>query len=283
MAQSLVGRRTRIIGVIVPAIHSHYFSQALSGMTDVANENNYYVMFCQSNEKFEQEVSNMKKLVACNVDGLLVSISKETKDACQLEKVQEKGLPIVMFDRILPGFCCNKVIVDEYEGAFKAVEHLIRRGCKRIVHLAGPKGLSISENRLNGYLDALKHYKLPVDEKLILRSKAFEEDALPLIRKITHLKPLPDGIFAINDRSAVLALKYLRSHGISVPDDIRVVGFNDDPISEVAEPSLTTVMQPGYEVGKLAMGILIDEIDKKSKGIQTVKLKTRLMVRNSSR
>ncbi|WP_431213493.1 LacI family DNA-binding transcriptional regulator [Puia sp. P3] len=126
MAQSLVKRSTRIIGVIVPAIHSHYFSQALSGMTDVANENNYYLMFCQSNETYVQELASMKKLLACNVDGLLVSISKETKDPSEFCKVKEKGVPIVMFDRILPDFSCNRVIVDEYEGAYKAVEHLIK-------------------------------------------------------------------------------------------------------------------------------------------------------------
>lgn len=283
MAQSLVRRRTRIIGVIVPAIHSHYFSQALSGMTDVAVEHNYHLMFCQSNETYAQEVSSMKKLVACNIDGLLVSVSKETRDPAEFEKAREKGLPIVMFDRILPDFDCNKVIVDEYKGAFKAVEHLIKKGCRRVAHIAGPEGLSISENRLNGYVDALKKYKLPVDARLIVRCNAFEEDALPQIRRLMRLHPLPDAIFAINDRSAVLALKYLRTHNISVPGDIRVAGFNDDPISEVAEPSLTTVMQPGYEVGKLAMGILIDEIDDRSAGSQTYRLKTRLIIRSSSR
>lgn len=283
MAQSLVRKRTRIIGVIVPAINSHYFSQALSGMTDAANEHNYYVMFCQSNETLVQEVSNMKKLVASNVDGLLVSISKETRDPAEFEKIREKGLPIVMFDRILPEFDCNKVIVDEYEGAFKAVEHLINRGCRRIAHIAGPSGLSVSENRLNGYLDALKKHRLQVDKRLIFRSEAFEDDALPLIRKIARLKPLPDAIFAINDKTAVMALKYLQARQISVPGDIRVAGFNDDPISEVVEPSLTTVMQPGYEVGKLAMGILIDEISNNSHDSQTIRLKTRLMIRNSSR
>jgi DNA-binding LacI/PurR family transcriptional regulator len=283
MAQSLVNKKTRIIGVIVPAIHSNYFSEALSGMTDVANENNYYLMFCQSNETYSQEISSMKKLVACNVDGLLLSISKETKDPAEFEKIREKGTPIVMFDRILPDFCCNKVIVDEYEGAFKAVEHLIKRGCRRIAHIAGPEGLSISENRMQGYLDALKKYKLPMEEKLILRCKAFEDDALTAIKKIAHLKPLPDGLFAINDRSAVLAIKYLRSHSIAVPETIKVAGFNDDPISEAVEPSLTTVMQPGYEVGKLAMGILIDEIKNKPNGNQTIRLRTKLVIRGSSK
>jgi DNA-binding LacI/PurR family transcriptional regulator len=283
MAQSLVKRKTKIVGVIVPAIHSHYFSQALSGMTDMANDHGYYLMFGQSNETFAQELGHMRRLVACNIDGLLISVSKETRDPAEFEKMRQKGLPIVMFDRILPDFNCNKVIVDEYEGAFKAVQHLIRKGCRRIAHIAGPQGLSISENRLNGYLDALKKHNLPTDQRLIVRCKAFEEDALPLIRKLARLDPLPDAIFAINDRSAVMALKYFRERNISVPGDIRIAGFNDDPISEVAEPSLTTVMQPGYEVGKLAMGILIDEIDNRSRGNQTYRLKTRLMIRNSSK
>lgn len=282
-AQSLVNNQTRIIGVIVPAIHSNYFSQALSGITDAANENNYYLMFCQSNETASQELTSIKKLLTCNIDGLLISISKETRDTKEFEKVLKKEIPIVMFDRILPDLNCNKIIVDEFEGAFKAVEHLIKKGCSRIAHISGPDNLSVSVNRMNGYIHALEHYKLKVDDKLIFHCKGFEEDALKAIKKLTKLNPRPDGIFFINDLSAIIGIKYLRKHNIRIPEDIRVVGFNDDPVSKIIDPSLTTVMQPSYEVGKLAMGILIDEIQNKSTCKKTITLRTRLIVRKSSR
>lgn len=283
IAQSLVKKQTRIIGVIVPSIQSNYFSQALSGMTDVANDSNYYLMICQSNETSSQELSSIKKLVSCHVDGLLISISKETTDKEEFDNILEKGIPIVMFDRILPDFHCSKVIVDEYEGAFKAVEHLIKKGCRRIAHLAGPKELSVSNNRKNGYLDALKKYNLPVDHSLIFHCRSFEDDALKNIKKLIKIEPRPDGIFFINDLSAITAIKYLQKQNIRIPEDIRAVGFNNDPVSEVVEPSLTTVMQPGYEVGKLSMGILIDQISKDKNEPETFKLRTKLIQRNSSR
>ncbi len=283
MAQGLVKKRTRIIGIIVPVIHSNYFSEALSSMTEIANEYGYHLMFCQSNEDEEQEKKNIKKLLACQVDGILISVSKDSQDISELEKVRRAGVPIVMFDRTLAEFRCNKVVVDEYEGAFKAVEHLIKKGCRRISHIAGPMNASVSTNRMKGYVDALEKNKIPFDKSMVFRCEGFEEDALEAIKKITKLKPLPDGIFCINDLSAITAIKYLKKKGIQVPEEIRVVGFNNDPVSEMVEPSLTTVMQPGYEVGKLAMKMLVDEIDKPVKDFETVQLRTQLIIRGSSK
>lgn len=283
MAQGLVKKKTKIIGVIVPAIHSNYFSEALSGMTEVANEYDYHLMFCQSNEDVDQETKCIKKLISCQVDGLLISVSKDTKDAEELERVKNRGIPVVMFDRILPDFLCNKVIVNEYEGAFRAVEHLIKKNCKRIAHLAGPVNASVSINRMNGYLDALGHYGLPVEKELIYRCNSFEEDALEAVKELICLDPLPDGIFFINDLSAITAIKYLRKNGVSVPETIKVAGFNDDPVSSMVEPSLTTVMQPGYEVGKLAMGMLVEEINEPTSEFKNIQLRTQLIVRDSSK
>ena len=283
MAQGLVKRKTKIIGIIVPVIHSNYFSEALSGMTEIANEYDYHLMFCQSNEDENQETKSIRKLVSCHVDGLLISVSKDTHDSTELEKVRQKGIPIVMFDRTLADFPCNKVVVDEYEGAYKAVEHLIKKGCKRIAHIAGPPNTSVSANRMKGYLDAITHYKLPIEKNLIYRCNAFEEDALEAIKKIMRLDPLPDGIFFINDLSAITAIKYLQKKGIDIPGTIKIAGFNDDPVSSMVEPSLTTVMQPGYEVGKLAMRMLVDEIHSPTNDFQDIKLRTQLIVRNSSK
>jgi DNA-binding LacI/PurR family transcriptional regulator len=283
MAQGLVKRRTKIIGVIVPVIHSNYFSQALSGMTEVASEFDYHLMFCQSNESAEEEIKCIKKLLACHVDGLLISVSKDTCTSAELEKVKQMDLPIVMFDRTLADFPCNKVVVDEYEGAFRAVEHLIKKGCKRIAHVAGPVNTSVSVNRMKGYIDALSTYGLDYNEKLVYHCEGFEENALDAIKHILRQKPLPDGIFFINDLSAITAVKYMKKKGIDIPGDIKIAGFNDDPASDIIEPSLTTVMQPGYEVGKLAMRMVVDEIQVPRNDYQTITLRTQLLIRESSK
>jgi DNA-binding LacI/PurR family transcriptional regulator len=283
MAWGLAKRKTKIIGIIVPAIHSNYFSEALSGMTEVANVFDYHLMFCQSNEDANEEVKCIRKLLACHVDGLLISVSKDTDDASELEKVRQLGIPVVMFDRTLSNFPCNKVVVDEYEGAYKAVQHLIKKGCKRIAHLAGPVNASVSINRMKGYLDALADYDLPVDEQLIVRCNAFEDDALAGIKKIMRIKNRPDGIFFINDLSAITAIRFMQKKGIRIPEMMKIAGFNDDPVSSMVEPSLTTVMQPGYEVGKLSMRMLVDEINSPGSGFQNIQLRTQLIIRNSSK
>ena len=252
-------------------------------MTEVANEFDYHLMFCQSNEDANEEVKCIRKLSACHVDGLLISVSKDTHDASELEKIRQQGIPVVMFDRTLSNFPCNKVVVDEYEGAYKAVQHLIRKGCKRIAHMAGPVNASVSINRMKGYLDALADHHLPVDEQLIVRCNAFEDDALEGIKKIMRIKNLPDGIFFINDLSAITAIRFMQKKGIRIPEMMKVAGFNDDPVSSMVEPSLTTVMQPGYEVGKLSMRMLVDEINSPNSGYQDVLLRTQLIIRNSSR
>ncbi len=281
IAQSLVTRQSRIIGVVVPLINSNYFSEALSGMTDLAIEQNYHLMICQSNERVDQENRSIRKLVACNINGLLISVSKDTKSAEAIQEVQQKDIPVVMFDRILSEVDCTKVIVDEYEGAYKAVNHLIRKGCRRIAHIGGPRDLSVSQKRKQGYLDALKDHRINAEQKLIVHCKSFEEDALNAIKKI--LDAQPDAIFCINDLTAIMAIQQARKKGYAVPGDIRIVGFNNDPVSAVVQPGLTTVMQPGYEVGKLAMGVLIDEIEKKTTRHKMFVLRTKLVNRQSSR
>lgn len=285
IAQSLVKQSTNIIGVIVPSIHSNYFSQALSGINDVAEEQGYHLMICQSNEQAAIENRSIRKLLSCSIDGLLISCSKDTPNAEELKKVKEQNIPLVMFDRIIGGLDCSKVIVDEYEGAFKAVAHLIHKGCRRIAHLGGPIDLSVSHQRKQGYLDALQQHHIPVYPGLIAHSKSFEEDAIYALQKIMKSGLQPDAFFCINDLSAITTIRYLIKKGFKVPADIKVIGFNNDPVSAVAEPAVTTIMQPGYEVGKLAMGVLIDEIRGKMKGkeFKTYQLRTKLIKRQSTK
>jgi len=283
IAQSLINRKTRVIGVIVPTIASPVFSRILGGMNDAAQRHGYQLMICQSNENSELEASLVKQLASFKVDGLLISISGQTIDEKSFEIFKRKELPIVFFDRVLPNVIASKVGVDEFHSAFMAVEHLIKCGHRRIMHLSGPSHLSISVDRLNGYLAALKNHNIAIDEKLIINCQNFEENALTCIKHLFSHKPYPDGIFAINDKSAVIAIKYLNKKGIDIPREVAVIGFNNDPISEIVEPSLSTVMLPCYDIGRVAVDMLIKRIDNRSTPPETITLQSTLIKRNSSK
>jgi DNA-binding LacI/PurR family transcriptional regulator len=283
IAQSLINKKTRIIGVIVPAISSPVFGRILTGMNDAAQQHKYQLMICQSNESAELEETLIKQLASFKVDGLLVSVSGETQREQPFEIFKRKEIPIVFFDRVLPDVNATKVIVDEYHSAFMAIEFLIKSGYRNIAHLAGPSNLSISVDRLNGYLAALKNHNIPVNKKFIIPCNHFEEDASEGIKKLFSRKPFPDGIFCINDASAVTVIKYLNKRGIHIPDEVAVIGFNNDPISEVVEPSLTTIMLPCYEIGQKAVDMLIKRIDNYSIPPETIKLHSKLIKRNSSK
>jgi DNA-binding LacI/PurR family transcriptional regulator len=283
IAQSLINRKTRIIGVIVPIIASPVFSRILTGMNNAAQEHGYQLMICQSNENAEVEATLVKQLASFKIDGLLISVSGQTKGEESFEILKRKEVPIVFFDRVLSGMDAPKVIVDEFQSAFTAVEHLIKSGHRNIAHLAGPPNLSISHDRLNGYLAALKKYGLPVNDKWIIVCRNFEEDALDSVKKLFAKKPYPDGIFTINDASAVTVIKYLNKRGIRIPDEVGIIGFNNDPVSEIVEPSLTTIMLPCHDIGRIAVDMLIQRIDDRTIPPETITLHSNLIKRDSSK
>ncbi len=282
-ARSLIKKQTGLIGVIVPVLHSNYFSDVLNGMSEFLLHTNYQMIVCQSSENHNIENECIKKLLSYNIDGLLISVSKSTRNPRYINEVIKRGTPVVMFDRVLENVNCSKVTVNEYEGAYRAVEHLIKKGCRNIAHLAGPKDLLITHNRKQGYLNAMHDYGLEVSSDLIQHCRSFEDDAPRALKKILKSNPRPDSIFCINDLSAVDCMKYLKRKGINIPFDIKIVGFNNDPVSLASDPSLTTVMQPCYEVGKLSMGLLIDEIEGKARKRVAHELRTKLVCRGSSK
>lgn len=282
IAQSLINKSTKVIGVIVPVISAPVFGRILTGMHDEAQKNGYQLMICQSNEHASLETKLIKQLLAFKVDGIVLSVSGETKNAASFDVLQSKGIPLVFFDRVPSEIRASKVVVDEYKSGMLAVEHLIKIGCKRISHLAGPPDLSISINRRNGYLAALKKHGIPAEDHMIVSCLRFEEDALEAVKQLFSGKLKPDGIFAINDASAIIAMNYLKKKGIRVPEDVAVVGFNNDPISEVAYPSVTSVMQPGYEIGCKTIEMVIKHISDNCFEPQTVTFKSELIKRKST-
>jgi len=283
-AISLITSKSSTIGIIVPEFISSYFPQVILGAQEVATQAGYNIIISQSNESYETEVANAKVMLANQVDGLMVSITKETRNFDHLKVFVRKGIPIVFFNRVCDEMIVPKVVVDDYEGAFTAVEHLIQTGKKRIAHLAGPNSLSISVRRLNGYLDALRKHSLPVIEELIIPYDFTPEKVNIYVNHLLNLKKRPDAIFAINDPTAIEAIQVIKKRGLKIPEDIAVVGFSNDYVSSLIEPSLTTVSQPVQKIGQAAIELLLDQIKRDVSEWKAVTrmLNTELIIRNST-
>jgi LacI family transcriptional regulator len=240
-------------------------------------------MFCQSNETYEREVKAVQTLLSSRVDGILVSITKVTKDFGHFRKIQDNGIPLVFFDRICNELDTDRVIVDDEQGAFDAVEHLIKTGCKNIVHLSGPQNLQIGKNRKDGYLRALRYYNQITDEQNIIKCDTREEATI-IVPELMKRTNRPDGIFAVNDLTAVESMNMIKECGFNVPKDVSVVGFTNGMISDITCPTLSSVEQHGYMIGKEAVKLLINRIEKKQNlPFRTITIKTEMVIKGSSR
>lgn len=284
LAQSLRISRSKVLGVIVPELTSHFFSSNISGIQDTAYKRGYNIMICQSNESFEQEKANIRTLVSSQVDGLLISLSRETKTYEHLQDIYDRGIPFIMFDRVTEEIPVSKITVDDAHGAYLVVKHLLDQGCRKIAYFSGPEDLYISKKRKEGYLEALAEYGIPEKD-----SKVYFTDLTPeMNRKVTlemlESGDLPDAIFAMIDPVAVDVMIVLKEKGIKIPDQIALAGFTNNPTSAVVEPSLTTVSQPGYEMGQLAANHLLDQLEEiVPDDPQSFVLLTTLVPRNSSK
>lgn len=284
LAQGLKKRQTNTIGIIVPEIKHHFFSFAISGIEDVAYNSDYTIMVCQSNEDDNRERLNLRALVSNRIAGLLVSISQKTKDISHFDILRKQKIPVVFFDRCNDQITQSRVIVDDYQGAFDAVSHLAQRGYKKIAHICGPDFISISKDRCQGYKDALQAHGLAIDEHYIVKGGMQQDDGSIAIKKLLKLNPKPDAVFAVNDPVAIGAFIVLKQKKIKIPDEMALVGFSNNPISELLDPALTTVEQPAYDIGKSAATILLDQInagDHEQEPVVKV-LKTNLIIRQSS-
>lgn len=283
VALSLKQRRSNTIGVIIPEIVHYFFSSVISGIEDVAYDAGFNVIICQSNEKYEREVTNARTLLSSRVDGVLISITKEDVDFQHLSNLKDNNIPLVFFDRIVPELFADQVIIDDKKAAYDATKHLISSGRKRIVHFAGPSNLLIGRQRKEGYLLALQKAGLAVNEELILEADTFEK-ARTSIMKLLHEDTDFDGLFAVNDLTAIGAMKTLQKRGIKIPEDVAIVGFSDGRISGLTDPPLTSVDQHGYEMGTIATQMLIKRITSLEEDypFETKILNTNLIIRGSS-
>ena len=285
LASNLRRKKSNTIGVVVPRISRHFFSSTIAGIEETAYKFGFNVIICQSLEELEKEELIIENLISNRVDGILISVSMGTKKGKHLANCLNNRIPVVFFDRHLEGFpSMGKVLIDDQLGAFRATEHLILKGCKKIGHFSGPKNLHIYKNRLEGYKIALEKYIIPYDESYVLTSKLMKTDGLEMAKKLLEKHSDLDGLFCANDTAAVGAFGYFKKIGKRVPEDIAIVGFSNEPFSALTEPSLTTIDQSGEEIGKAACKLLLQNISSGNTLItnETVILNPMLIERGSS-
>ncbi|MTI22289.1 LacI family transcriptional regulator [Fulvivirga sp. RKSG066] len=287
IALSLRQRKSNTIGVIIPEIVHFFFSTVISGIEDVAYDAGYSVIVSQSNESYDREVMDTQALFNNRVDGMLISMSRETTNYDHFLSIYKKGMPMVFFDRACDALKTSQVLVDDFDGAYQATEHLIKQGYQRIAHLGGPVSLLISRKRLEGYKAALKAYNVPLDESLILsdHSSDDEDNAKEITSMLLDSPNPPDALFAINDIAALGAMMAVKEKGLKIPKDFGLVGFSNWRFTSMTDPAMTTIDQPGFAMGQEAARLLIKEIEAKEDEViepETITLKTNIIVRASS-
>ncbi len=284
LAQSLQKKRSNTIGVIVPEIRHDFFSTVISGIEEVAYENGFTIMVCQSHETLTREKINTQALVANRVAGLLVAISSETTDYEHFSNAIKQGVPMVQFDRVVEELPTSKVVVDDYAAAYAAVNHLIESGYRRIGHMAGQEGIALNRHRFQGYRDALRDSGLAYEEKFYLHGGYREEDGRDGAKRYLAMDELPEAILAINDPVAVGLFAEFKKAGVRIPEDVALVGFSDTPAAALIDPALTTVYQPAFEMGRTAATLLMKHFDEENDILapEIVTLDTELLVRGSS-
>jgi LacI family transcriptional regulator len=282
VALSLVTRQTHSIGVIVPNL-DYFFATAVRGIDEIALEAGYTVLTCQSNESYGREITNTQRLLNSQVDGLIVSLSSATSNVDHMRRLMTRGVPLVLFDRVATDLDATKVVLDNEDGARQAVNHLFEQGCRRIAYIAGPPSFSISNQRKDGYLAALRQHGLPVNEDLVIHCEFDRAHAYRATEQLLDSGQQPDAIFTVSDRLAIGALLALRQRGLRVPEDIALVGFNDEPLASLLTPTLSSVGQPAFEMGKVAAQLFLEQLNSESVlPPRTITLKPTLMVRESS-
>jgi LacI family transcriptional regulator len=277
IALSLKEKRSRSIGVVVCEVANSFFSQIINGIESIAYDKGYNVIISQSRESYDREVLDLQYLASRGVDGLLISLSTETGDMSHLKALHEKGLPIVLFDRVTNEINTHKVIIDNYKSAYDATEHLIQNGYKKIAILAGSEFLSITSERMMGYQEALKQYGLSLNTDYVKHcfyggmDFSEVEDA---VNRLFTLKDRPDAIFTTADKLTIGCMRTLKRRGIKVPEDIGLIGFTNTDLAELMDPPLTLIRQPAEEMGKAATELLLQLIESKR---PTVEFEKRVM------
>lgn len=287
IAQQLRKGKSKSIGVIVTNIDNNFFSQVIDGIESVAHKKDYIVIITQTHESYERELMTVQTLLSRSLDGLLVSLSAETADVNHFKEVHDKGMPLVFFDRVTNDIQTHRVTCNNFYGAYKATQHLIQQGFRRIAHITSSNNLSITLERLEGYLKALEDNGLQVDERLIkycVHGGMIQSETENALHELFAPEQKPDAIFTASDRLSTTVFSILSKLEIKIPDDIALVGFTNSLSADIFNPPLTAIVQPAFEMGQTAMEMLIQLIESKTPPIQFEKkvLNVALKIRQSS-
>lgn len=282
LAMGLLRQQTRMIGVIVPDLVTHFFSSVISGIEYVAKQNGYYILISSSSESYIKEVESVKNLLNTRVEGLIVCLSQETSNYDHYDALIHHEIPLVFFDRVCRTSEVPSVVADNKEAARQITRHFYENGCRRIAYINGPEQLSISKLRYEGYLEGLKDCALPLNDELVARCNMSPEDASRATQSLLKLKNRPDAIFGINDTVIFASMKEIKEQGLSIPTDISLAGFTGEFHSTVVEPSLTSVIHPTFEMGQEAARLFFERVKNPTAAPRQVEMKTSLVIRNSS-
>ena len=284
LAASLRNNKSKTIGIMISRINRPFVSSLITGIEESARNAGYNVIISQSNDIYNNEVSNTKALYDSRISGLVVSLAMETKKLNHFQQFLDSGIPVVFVDRVPEKLEAYRVIIDNYSAGYKATQHLIEQGCKRIAHFAGAQHLNVYHDRKRGYLDALIDNKIPIDKKLIknFSSLSFEEGE-KAANKLLDMPNPPDGLFSANDTAAVSAIMCAKKRGLKIPEDLAIIGFNDDPLASIVQPALSTIFHPAIEMGKISAEKILEHLQNfKKNTAQLTVLDTELIIRDSS-
>lgn len=279
-AQRLKKAKTSTIGLIIPELTHHFYSQIVKGVDSVLDKYGYQQIICVSNEEFEKERNAASTLLNARVDGLLIALSNETKEYDHIQQVIDEEIPVVFLDRMCEDIQAPYVMTDDFEGAKIATEYLIKIGCRNIAFIKGPENISTTFSRYMGYKEALKIHEIPMHEQYVLLHQNQENlnNSIVKLLKEFHI----DGLLAHSDYHAFRAMEEIHSLGYRVPEDVSVIGYADEPLASYTTPKITTVKQPAYEIGMVGMEMLFHQINTGEKKEPRMLL-TELIIRQSTR
>ncbi len=285
VAHNLRKQKTNTIGMIVPRLDSYFISTVLAGIETVLNPAGFHLIISQSFESSEKEKANAITMFNNRVDALIVSLAADTVDISHFEPFIQKGVPVFFFDRVCQQEICQKFVLDNYQAGYEMTKHLIEQQSRRIIHIAGNLTKNVYNDRMNGYKQALSDHGISFNPDYLIINNLSLKAGIEAAGQILSMKPLPDAIFAANDLCAAACMATLKEKGIRIPEDIIIGGFNNDPVSRLVEPRLTTVNYPGDSMGRMIASKLIDKLQGNLPADFPVTqlIKSELVVRDSTR
>lgn len=284
LASALRRGKSNLVGVIVPRTNSHFFSSVIQNIEEVLNKEGYNIIITQSNESYKKECRNIDTLLFTQVDGIIASMANETISLDFYEKIKSKGIPLILFDRGENDLNVDYIGINDYDSSHMIVEHLVLQGCKRIAHIGGYRHTRIFNNRIRGYIDAIKKHRLPLDEALLIESSLTLEDGRDKMIQLLNLKNRPDAVYVAGDYAALGALQVLKENNIEIPNDVALVGFGNEPFTSMVTPTISSINQHSDDIGKLAALTFLERVSdlKTKQTLNKIILDAELIIRDSS-